>query len=40
VLVFAMGAFAEISGDVSRICGIIAHEQAMPTDEDGQNKAP
>ena len=28
VLVFVMGAFAEISGDVSRICGIIAHKPA------------
>ena len=28
VLVFVMGAFAEMSGDVSRICGIIAHELA------------
>ena len=28
MLVFVMGAFAEISGDVSRICGIIAHELA------------
>jgi len=26
VLVFAMGAFAEMSGDVSRICDIIAHD--------------
>ena len=28
VLVFVMGAFAEMSGDVSRICDIIAHELA------------
>ena len=28
VLVFVMGAFAEMSGDVSRICKIIAHELA------------
>ena len=28
VLVFVMGAFAEMSGDVSRICDIIAHESA------------
>ena len=28
VLVFMMGAFAEISGDVSRICGITAHDLA------------
>ena len=28
VLVFAMGAFAEMPGGVSRICGIIAHELA------------
>ena len=28
VLVFVMGAFAEMSGDVTRICGIIAHELA------------
>ena len=26
VLVFVMGAFAEMSGDVTRICDIIAHE--------------
>ena len=25
-MVFAMGAFAEMSGDVSRICDIIAHD--------------
>ena len=28
VLVFVMGAFAEMPGDVSRICGIIAHDLA------------
>ena len=28
VLVFVMGAFGEMSGDVSRICDIIAHELA------------
>ena len=28
VLAFVMGAFAEMSGDVSRICGIIAHDLA------------
>ena len=28
VLVFVMGAFAEMSEDVSRICGIIAHDLA------------
>ena len=28
VLVFVMGAFAEMSGDVTRICDIIAHELA------------
>jgi len=28
VLVFMIGAFAEMSGDVSRICCIIAHELA------------
>ena len=28
MLVFAMGAFAEMSRDVNRICGIIAHELA------------
>jgi len=28
VLVFVMGAFAEMSGDVSRICDIIAHDLA------------
>ena len=28
VLVFVVGAFAEMSGDVSRICGIIAHDLA------------
>ena len=28
MLVFVMGAFAEMSGDVSRICGIIAHDLA------------
>jgi len=28
VLVFVMGAFAEMSGGVSRICDIIAHELA------------
>ena len=28
LLVFVMGAFAEISGDVSRICDIIAHDLA------------
>ena len=28
VPVFVMGAFAEVPGDVSRICGIIAHELA------------
>ena len=28
VLVFVMGAFAKMSGDVSRICDIIAHELA------------
>ena len=28
VLVFGMGAFAEVPDDVSRICGIIAHELA------------
>ena len=28
MLVFVMGAFAEMSGDVSRICDIIAHELA------------
>ena len=28
VLVFVMGAFAEMSGDVSRICSIIAHDLA------------
>ena len=28
VLVFVMGAFVEIPGDVSRICGIIAHDLA------------
>ena len=28
VLVFVMGAFAEMSEDVSRICDIIAHELA------------
>ena len=28
VLVFVKGAFAEMSGDVTRICGIIAHELA------------
>ena len=27
-LAFVMGAFAEMSGDVSRICGIIAHDLA------------
>jgi len=26
VLVFVMGAFAEMSGDVNRICGIIARD--------------
>ena len=26
---FVMGAFVKISGDVSRICGIIAHDLAM-----------
>ena len=29
VLVFVMGAFAEMPGDVSRICGIIAHDLAL-----------
>jgi len=28
VLVFVVGAFAEMSEDVSRICGIIAHDLA------------
>ena len=28
VLVFVMGAFADMSGDVTRICDIIAHELA------------
>jgi len=28
VLVFVVGAFAEMSGDVSRICGITAHDLA------------
>ena len=28
VLVFVIGAFAEMSEDVSRICGIIAHDLA------------
>ena len=28
MLVFVMGAFAEMSEDVSRICGIIAHDLA------------
>ena len=28
MLAFVMGAFAEMSGDVSRICDIIAHELA------------
>ena len=28
VLVFVMGAFVEMSGDVSRICDIIAHDLA------------
>jgi len=28
MLVFVMGALAEMSGDVSRICGIIAHDLA------------
>ena len=28
VQVFVMGAFAEMSEDVSRICGIIAHDLA------------
>ena len=31
VLVFVMGAFAEMSGDVSRICDIIAHDWRGPT---------
>jgi len=29
VLVFVMGAFAEMSEDVSRICDIIAHDLAL-----------
>ena len=29
VLVFVMGAYAEMSGDVSRICSIIAHDLAQ-----------
>ena len=28
MLVFVVGAFAEISGEVSRICGIIVHDLA------------
>jgi len=28
VLIFVVGAFAEISEDVSRICGVIAHDLA------------
>ena len=41
VLVFVMGAFAEMSGDVSRICDIIAHELArahVPYYSDGAKR--